>query len=123
MLEIPASASPHVSEQVAVAAQVTTQSASHLMSHEAVSSQEIMLFGPRLILHTASSLHTAVELAPAFRSQFAIMSQVIWLPSPPFPLHSDVSWHSSVSAPFDIPLHFDPVVHSSEQALAPQSVL
>jgi len=91
------------------------------MLHCAVSSQAMVLSGPRLILQLAPSLHVAVELAPALRSQLESASHVMTLSSLPFPLHSDVSWHSSVSAPFEFPLHFAAVVQSREQASDPHS--
>src|SRR5688572_1027554 len=50
-------------------------------------------------------------------------SQVITLPSPPAPLHCDVSLHVSVSGPSVLPSHFAAVVQSSEQASSPHSVL
>ena len=112
---------PQVSEQSAVAAQVTVQSPSHLMSQLAVSSQDTVLEAPRLILQVDWSLQVADEWSPALRSQFDVAVQVIALFGPPLPLHSDVSTQSSVSAPFELPLHFAAELQSSAQALSPHS--
>jgi hypothetical protein len=119
----PASLAPQVTEQVAVWAQVTMQSWSHLMSHRDCSVQLTVLAEPRLILHADVALQVAVELAPALRSQFELAAHASVLSAPLFPLHSEVSWHSSVSAPFVLPLHLASVVQSSEQASSPHSVL
>lgn len=122
MPAVPASAVPHVSEQSARAAQVTTQPPSHFMSHCAVSSHEIVLEAPRLILQIDESLQVADEWSPALRSQFDMAEHVIWLSGPPLPLHSEASTQSSVSAPLELPLHFAAVVQLSEHALLPHSV-
>lgn len=74
-------------------------------------------------LHVALPLQAAVEFAPTLKSQFDIPSQTASLSAPALPLHIEVSWHASDSAPSPLLSHFVPIVQFNEQSAAPQSVL
>ena len=51
-------------------------------------------------------LQMAMPIAPNLKSQSDVAVQVTRLPSPPTPLHIDVSLHWTVSASSDVPSHF-----------------
>jgi hypothetical protein len=82
---------PQPSWQVASAAQVNLQSPSHLMSQTAVSLHVMVLPAPMFSLQSAVPEHVAVESAPAFSSHLLPSMQLIELPTPPLPLHSELS--------------------------------
>lgn len=77
-------------------------------------------------MHCAALEQVADECAPALSSHFEVATQVITLPSPPLPLHSELSLQASVVGPAEDALHFAPVsqrtVQPSELHIVLQSV-
>jgi hypothetical protein len=114
---------PQDSLHVAVAAQVTMQSPSHLMSQLDVSLQVTAPPVPRSSLHSALFTHVAELRAPAFSSHFEDALQLMLLPSPALPLHSELSWQVMVAGPEDVALHFAAVSQEREHPAASQTVL
>jgi hypothetical protein len=120
---VPEPSVPQDNLHVAVAAQVTMQSPSHLMSQFDVSLHVTEAPTPRSSLHPAPFAHVAELRAPAFSSHFEDALQLMLLPSPALPLHSEVSWQVMVTGPADIALHLAAVSHDREQPAASQTVL
>jgi hypothetical protein len=88
-----------------------------------VSAQVTVLPAPRLSLQSALPEQVAVELLPALSSHFDDDSQMMWLPAPPMPLHSEVSPQTTVVEPVDEALHFAAVSHWIEHVAEPQLAL
>jgi hypothetical protein len=93
------------------------------MSQVDVSVHATVLPGPRSSLQSDELLHVPTDAEPAFSSHFAEALQVIWLLSPPSPLHSEVSRQSTMVAPEPAALHLDPVWQTTVQRAGPHVVL
>jgi hypothetical protein len=93
------------------------------MSQDEPAAQLTVLRAPRSNLQLAVFWQVAVESAPALSSHFEEPSQVIRLWAPPFPLHSDVSSHMTVTGPGDVALHFAALMQASEQPTTLQVVM
>lgn len=109
---------PHPRLHLAVDVQVTTQSPLHLMSQVEMSLHATVLPAPRLSLQLALLEQIAEERSPALSSHLEDATQVIRLPSPPFPLHSEVSLQVSIVGPVDRALHFAAVPQLNEHPVA-----
>ena len=121
---VPAAASgPHVSLQIASAAQVAEQFPAHLMSQLEPPSQLTVLLDPRSNLQIAPFLHVACEPAPALSSHFEEALHITLLASPPFPLHSADCAQSMLTDPVDVASHLVAVAQFSEQLADPQAAL
>jgi hypothetical protein len=105
------------------AAQVTVQLPWHLVSHVVPAAHITVPLPPMSNLQLAISKQDAEESAPAFSSHFDDPAQMMLLLSPPAPLHSDESWHASVTGPVVIALHFAAVMHVSMHPSASHVVL
>src|SRR5436190_369869 len=71
----------------------------------------------------AAGERAAVGGGPALSSHFEVARQVIKLPSPPWPLHSELSTQVSWVGPIEAELHLAPVSQRSAQPAILQVVL
>jgi hypothetical protein len=85
--------------------------------------QKTVLPVPRFSLQVAVLEQVAEDRAPALSSHFDVEMQLIMLPSPPLPLHSELSLQMSVVGPSDTALHFAPVSHRRAQPASLHVVL
>jgi hypothetical protein len=108
--------------QVALAAQVSVQSPSHLASQRTESRQVIVERRPRFSLQSAERSHVATLSSPDLRSHVVLSVQRIELRSPARPLQSALPLHVSVIAAVPSALHFDEPSQLTEHADAPQRV-
>jgi hypothetical protein len=88
-----------------------------------VSVHETVLAAPRFNLQFALFEQIADDRAPAFSSHLEVDTQLIVLPSPPLPLHSELSLQVRTVVPSEAALHFAPVWHTSVQPAELQVVL
>ena len=90
--------------------QLVLQSPSHLTLQVAEPVQVIALEASTSSLQVEPLLQLTTAAPPSLKSQFELALHVMWLSSPPLPLHCEVSLQVTVSAWFESPLHFAPLV-------------